>query len=102
VPLFATFDHAANAAGVGLSLRPTRVLVFGNPEVGTKLMQDSQVSALDLPLKVLIWEDARGQVWAGYQNMKQFDAKNHLKDGKTSQAISEMLEEIVGKAASVY
>jgi uncharacterized protein (DUF302 family) len=102
VPLFATFDHAANATRVGLSLRPTRVLVFGNPEVGTKLMQDSQVSALDLPLKVLIWEDERGQVWVGYQNMQQFDAKNHLKNGQTSQAISGMLEEIVRKAASVY
>jgi CubicO group peptidase (beta-lactamase class C family)/uncharacterized protein (DUF302 family) len=102
VPLFATFDHARNATGAGLSLRPTQVLVFGNPQVGTKLMQDSQVSALDLPLKVLIWEDARGRVWVGYQNMKQFDAQNHLKDEQTSQAISGMLEDIIGKAASVY
>jgi uncharacterized protein (DUF302 family) len=55
-----------------------------------------------LPLKVLIWEDARGRVWVGYQNMKQFDAQNHLKDEQTSQAISGMLEDIIGKAASVY
>jgi CubicO group peptidase (beta-lactamase class C family)/uncharacterized protein (DUF302 family) len=102
VPLFATFDHAGNATAAGLTLRPTQVLVFGNPQVGTKLMQDSQVSALELPLKVLIWQDERGRVWVGYHNMKRFDADFQIKDEKPSQAIEQMLGELVGKASSVY
>ena len=52
-----------------MPLRPTKVVVFGNPKVGTKLMQDSQAAALDLPLRVSIWEDARGRVWVGYRSM---------------------------------
>jgi CubicO group peptidase (beta-lactamase class C family)/uncharacterized protein (DUF302 family) len=102
IPVFATFDHAANATAVGLDLRPTQVLVFGNPKVGTQLMLDSQSSALDLPLKVLIWEDDRGRVWTGYRNMKQFDSEYHLKDQKTSKGIGNLLDEVVRKAASVY
>jgi uncharacterized protein (DUF302 family) len=102
IPIFATFDHAANATAAGLDLRPTQVLVFGNPKVGTQLMLDSQSSALDLPLKVLIWEDDRGRVWTGYRNMKQFDAEYHLNDQKISEGIGNLLDEVVRTAASVY
>lgn len=63
IPIFAKFDHAANAQQVGLSLRPTTVLVFGSPQVGTLLMQENQSIALDLPLKLLVWEDAERNVW---------------------------------------
>jgi len=62
--IFTTVDHAKNAAGVGLELRPTTVIIFGNPNVGTKLMQCAQEYAIDLPQKVLVYEAEDGKVWA--------------------------------------
>jgi uncharacterized protein (DUF302 family) len=61
--VFARIDHAAGASKVDMTLRPTTLLIFGNPKVGTLLMQESQTAGLDLPLKALAWEDAEGQVW---------------------------------------
>jgi uncharacterized protein (DUF302 family) len=63
ITVFARIDHAANAAQAGMDLRPTQVLLFGNPTGGTPLMQDRQTAGLDLPLRVLAWEDADGAVW---------------------------------------
>jgi len=62
----ARVDHAAAAKGVGLELKPTEVLLFGNPKLGTPLMQANRHVALDLPMKVLVWEDDGGKVWIGY------------------------------------
>lgn len=66
--LFAEVDHAAGADSVDLSLRPTHVVMFGNPAVGTPLMQCSQSVAIDLPQKMLVWEDAQGDVWLAYND----------------------------------
>ena len=66
--VFATIDHAAGAAEVGLALRPTTVLIFGNPRVGTLLMQAQQTMGLDLPLKMLTWEDGDAKVWITYED----------------------------------
>ena len=66
--VFATIDHAANAAEVGMDLRPTQLLIFGNPRAGTLLMQDQQSVGLDLPLRTLVWEDEAGDVWATYND----------------------------------
>src|SRR5262245_9020362 len=62
----ARVDHAAGAKGVGLDLKPTEVLLFGNPKLGTPLMQANRHIAIDLPMKVLVWEDDGGKVWIGY------------------------------------
>ena len=67
IHLFAHIDHAAEATKVGLPLRPTQVLIFGNPQAGTPLMQSRQTIGLDLPLRVLVWEDAAGKVWLTYR-----------------------------------
>ena len=64
----AKVDHAAAAAGVGLQLRPTTVVIFGNPRLGTPLMQENQQVGLDLPLRVLVWQDAAGAVRVGYRS----------------------------------
>jgi uncharacterized protein (DUF302 family) len=64
--VFARIDHAANAAAVGMPLRPIEVVLFGNPKGGTVLMQDQQRAGIDLPLKALVWQDAQGKVWLGY------------------------------------
>jgi uncharacterized protein (DUF302 family) len=64
--LFAHFDHSGEAAKAGLTMQPAHVLVFGNPKAGTPLMLAAPLLALDLPLKVLVWQDDRGQVWVSY------------------------------------
>jgi uncharacterized protein (DUF302 family) len=70
IHVFAHIDHAAGAKKVGLSLRPTQVLIFGNPRAGTPLMQSQQTIGLDLPLRVLVWEDGAGKVWLTYRRPK--------------------------------
>ena len=66
--VFARIDHASNAADVGMELRPTELLIFGNPKGGTPLMQDQQTAGLDLPLRALVWEDGQGRVWLSYDD----------------------------------
>ena len=66
--VFAHIDHAAGAAEVGMTLRPTDVLIFGSPKGGTPLMQSAQTIGIDLPLKALVWEDAEGHVWLSYND----------------------------------
>ena len=64
--IFARIDHAAAAAEAGLELRPTLLIVFGNARGGTPLMQSVQTVGIDLPLKVLVWQDAAGKTWISY------------------------------------
>lgn len=66
--IFTRINHTEGAKKVGLELRPTELIIFGNPKVGTKLMHCGQSVAIDLPLKALIWEDAVGQVWLTYND----------------------------------
>lgn len=66
--IFARIDHSKGAHEVGLTLRPTELLIFGNPKVGTKLMECKQTAGLDLPLKALAWQDATGRVWLSYNS----------------------------------
>lgn len=64
----ATVDHEANAAGVGQELPPTRLILFGNPALGTPLMQRVRTTAIDLPQKLLVWEDGEGRVFVTYND----------------------------------
>lgn len=66
--VLAKVSHSAAAAQVGMSLRPTTVVIFGNPQVGTPLMQCAQGAGIDLPMKALIWDDAAGQTWVTYND----------------------------------
>lgn len=74
--IFDRINHAAGAEKVGKELRPTELVIFGNPKVGTPLMQCGQTMAIDLPQKALIWEDETGQVWFTY-NEPEYFAKRH-------------------------
>ncbi|MFQ5707801.1 MAG: DUF302 domain-containing protein [bacterium] len=74
--VFARIDHAAGASKIGAELRPTELIVFGNPKVGTPLMQCQQSVAIDLPQKALIWQDESSQVWFSY-NDPQYLADRH-------------------------
>lgn len=77
--LFARIDHQKNAAGVDLDLRETEVIIFGNPKVGTPLMQCSQRIAIDLPQKMLFWKDSENKVWIGYNNPEYIKKRHGLK-----------------------
>ena len=68
IMIFALIDHSGEAAKVGLTMRPTKLLIFGNPKGGTPLMQAAPTVAIDLPLKALIWEDADGKVRLTYND----------------------------------
>ena len=86
--IFARIDHQSNAAAVDLELRPTQVIVFGNPKVGTPLMQCSQSVAIDLPQKVLVHEDTNGQVWLSYNK------PSYLKERHAISACDEVITKI--------
>jgi uncharacterized protein (DUF302 family) len=92
--IFARIDHAAGAARVGQTLRPTEVLIFGNPQGGTPFMQCAQTVGIDLPLKALVWQGASGEVWLGY-NDPVFLAQRH---GASSCPATENL----GKALAAF
>ena len=66
VTLFALVDHSGEAAKVGLAMRPTKLLIFGSPKAGTPVMLAAPSIAIDLPLKILVWEDAGGKAWISY------------------------------------
>ncbi len=66
--IFARIDHAAGAKSIGQELRPTELIIFGNPQGGTPLMQCAQTAGIDLPLKALAWQDASGQTWLAYND----------------------------------
>ena len=66
--VFNRINHAQGAQKVGKELRPTELIIFGNPKVGTPLMQCQQSVAIDLPQKALIWQDDKGQVWLSYND----------------------------------
>jgi uncharacterized protein (DUF302 family) len=76
--VFARIDFAADAAAVGMHLRPTRLLVFGNPRAGTPLLAAAPTAGIDLPLKLLIWEDAQGRVAVGYNSPAWIGARHEL------------------------
>jgi uncharacterized protein (DUF302 family) len=78
VTLFALIDHSGEAAKVGLKMRPTKLLIFGNPKAGTPLMITVPSSAIDLPLKILIWQDAQEKVWIAYNSPVYLQERHNL------------------------
>jgi uncharacterized protein (DUF302 family) len=99
--VFARIDHAAGAAKAGKSLRPTAVLIFGNPKGGTALMECAPSVGIDLPLKALAWEDAAGQVWLGYNNPAYLAQRHGISDcppvAKMSSAIAALIQAAVAE-----
>lgn len=78
VTVFARIDHGAAAARAGLAMRPAQVLVFGNPKVGTPVMNAAPTIAIDLPFKALAWEDATGRVWLSYNSAEYLARRHHV------------------------
>jgi uncharacterized protein (DUF302 family) len=78
VTLFALVDHSGEAEKVGMTMRPTKLLIVGNPKAGTPVMLAAPSSAIDLPLKMLIWEDAHGKVWVTYNSPSYLEKRHDL------------------------
>ena len=78
VKLFAVIDHSGEADKAGMKMPNTKVLIFGSPKAGTPLMLASPTAALDLPLKILVAEDADGKVWVSYNSPKYLQERHHL------------------------
>jgi uncharacterized protein (DUF302 family) len=101
--IFARIDHAAGAQAVGLPLRPTELLIFGDARVGTRLMQAAQTMGIELPLKVLVWEDAAGQTWLGYGDPRVAAARHGVAaelepvTTKMAAALGELAAEATGR-----
>ncbi|MES2357760.1 MAG: DUF302 domain-containing protein [Gemmatimonadota bacterium] len=97
VKLFALVDHSGEAERAGMKMRPTKLLIFGNPQGGTPVMLAAPSIALDLPLKILIWEDAHGKAWVSY-NSPAYLQKRHGVPQELLQNIT-VVETLAAKAA---
>ena len=100
--VFAHVDHAAGAAAVGLPLRPTELLIFGHARGGTPLMQSVQTIGIDLPLKVLVWQDSADVTWLSY-NEPAWLAQRHGLSGEPDAVVGNLTAALdaVAKAATV-
>ena len=99
--VFARIDHAAGAAKVDMDLRPTQLLIFGNPKLGTPAMLDGQTAGLDLPLRVLAYRDAEGAVHLSYHNPADLAAAHGLPaDAKYIQMMTGALDKLTSKAVA--
>ncbi|MER9796251.1 DUF302 domain-containing protein [Mesorhizobium sp. M0142] len=99
--VFARIDHAAGARNVETSLRPTQLLIFGNPKGGTPLMQDRQLAGIDLPVKALAWEDEQGTVWLSYNDAHWLAERHGLGDASRNAvaAIAAGMDKVIAAAA---
>lgn len=97
--VFSRIDHAGGAKSAGLELRPTQLLVIGNPKVGTPLMQTDQRMALELPLRIASWQDANGTVWIGYWSPEVFAVQYGIQgQGERLANIAAALDGLTGAA----
>ena len=92
--IFALIDHAKEAEEKGLELRPTELILFGNSKIGTLLMQDQQISAIDLPMKALVWEDEDGKVNVACNDLQWLSKRHKLVGDDTIDKIALVIEKI--------
>lgn len=98
--VFARIDHAAGAAKIGKTLRATEVLIFGNPQGGTPMMECAQSAGIDLPLKALVWEDVQGQVWLGYNDPAYLAQRHEAPDCPAAAGIAKALAGLTAAAVA--
>lgn len=97
--VFVRVDHAAGAAKLGKMLRPTELLVFGNPQGGTPLMECAQSAGIDLPMKAMAWQDAKGQSWLGYNDPAWIARRHDAPKCAAAANLKKALAGLVGAAA---
>jgi len=99
ITILARIDHAAAAAAVGMTLRPTELLIFGNPKAGTPLMRADQTIGIDLPLKLLVWQDEEGVTWIGYNDPEWLATRHGLGGAPVLGVMAKALAAIAAEAA---
>ncbi|MGE0724065.1 MAG: DUF302 domain-containing protein [Alphaproteobacteria bacterium] len=98
--IVAVVDHAAAARANGLELRPTTAIIFGNPRLGTPVMASNQAAGLDLPMRIVVWQDAASKTWIGYRRPSELAADHSIKDrDDVIERIAAALDGIAGAAA---
>lgn len=100
IPVFAKFNHSQNAQSVNVKLRPTQVLVFGAPAVGTPLMELNPAIALELPLRIAVWEDENNKVWMAFPQMRPLAERYNLQDNPVIEKMQKLLEKLVTRTGS--
>ena len=99
IAIVARVDHAAAAEGIGEKLEPTQLIIFGNPKLGTPLMQSNRKVGLELPMKVLSWQDNSGQVWLAYLKPSALKSDYAVSDrDKTFAAMEQALDVVTNEA----
>lgn len=95
VKIFAVIDHSGEAEKAGLKMPPTKLIIFGSPKAGTPLMLEAPEVALDLPLKILVWEDQNGKVWLSYNRPDYLLKRYHLSSNfqKTLDVVESLAEQ---------
>ena len=95
ITLFALIDHSGEAEKVGMKMPPTKLLIFGSPKAGTPLMLAAPSIAIDLPLKILVWEDSRGRVWLSYNSPEYLKERHDLQQDlvRNIAAVGELAKE---------
>jgi uncharacterized protein (DUF302 family) len=104
ITVFARVSHTAGAEGVGIALRPTELLIFGNPKLGSHFFTSRQSAGIDLPMKALAWKDADGQVWLTYNDPQYIADRHGITDrgeivSKMSGALDKMTNAAIGRRA---
>ena len=95
------WSHDSKAKAVGIPLRPTELLIFGNPKLGSNMFTSKQTAGIDLPMKALAWEDEKGDVWLGYNDPNYIAARHGIADRdevvkKMSGALNKMSDIAIG------
>lgn len=102
IPVFARIDHGKNAQEAGLSMPPSKVVIFGSPKVGTHLMLGNPGIATELPLRIAVWEDKNGSTWISFPHMEKMAAAYGMEGLPAVAAIRNLLRSIASQAANVY
>ena len=97
--IFARIDHGAAAQKAGMELKPTVVVLFGNPHAGTPSMQAARTLAIDLPLRVLIWQDDKDATWLAYNDAAWLFRRHGITNDGTGDVMNDVLASIAGEAA---
>lgn len=98
ITVFARVDHKAGAGKVGLAMQPTQLLIFGNPKMGTPLMNENRLMGLDLPMKALAYKDAAAQVWLAYLNPAELQQRHNIKNQTVINKMTQALNGLTSKA----
>ncbi len=96
--VYSRIYHSVGAKRAGLQMRPTQLIIFGNPKVGSPLINENPLAALDLPLKVLAWQDENNQTWMAYLNPAELQKRHNIKNSASIKQMTDILNSLTNKA----